>query len=294
VRWSARKRQKSNLRLRTEIEGGRGRLIVDAVDAQGRFVNFLRMDGRIVSPDNKGTAVDVRQTSPGRYEGSFDARQTGVSLLHVAYQDPQTGEQGFTATGVAVPCPPEYRKLDSDLPRLRRLAAATGGRMLSGDAVLDRVFTSSLPPAVRLRPLWEYLLATAFALFFLDVAMRRVVLTRDDLVAAGAAARQWWQRLRHPAREKDRTLTALLDRKKRTVRQVAPVPSAELRKTLQRAARMESGPPIAASGAEPPPRVTHEPRAAEPKADTYMDRLLAAKKRARTKPESKTKEGDAT
>src|SRR5690606_22980710 len=78
VRWVLRNQEPSDLRPRVEVEGGRGRVIVDAVDENDRYINFLDLIARVGLPETadagsteEGLNVRLRQTSPGRYEGEF-------------------------------------------------------------------------------------------------------------------------------------------------------------------------------------------------------------------------------
>ena len=297
IRWASRKREQSSLRIHTEMAGGQGKLIVDAVDARGKFMNFLKLNGRLVTPDNKGTVLNIHQTAPGRYEADFDAKQVGVSIINIGYQNSQTGGQGFIATGVSIPYSPEYHELESDFSLLRRAAAAGGGRLLAGDPKTDRVFSSAQPPSLSFQPIWEYLLTLALFLFFIDVIIRRVVFTRDDLVAALAAARSRL-RFRRKRGERDKTMSALLRRKKKTFEQVAKPAdiSGDFKRTLDRSAatgkkveKLEldimprAGTVDTKARVKPAGQADEEkPADKKEKEDSYTSRLLAAKKRAKT------------
>jgi uncharacterized membrane protein len=297
IRWASRKREKSNLRMHTEMDGNRGKLIIDAVDPKGRFVNFLKLNGRVVDPDNKGTVLNIRQTAPGRYEADFDAGKIGVNIINIGYQNPETGGQGFAATGVSIPYSPEYHKLESNFSLLRRAAAAGGGKILTGDPKIDRVFTSDLPAMRSFQPIWEYLLTAVLVVFFLDVVLRRVIITKEDIIA-GAVALRNGLRFRKKAGEQDVTMAALLKRKKKTFERVAPAPppgsKRDFKKELSRAAAEKKG---ERAELDTMPTATKEsaragekrkavetkpgPEAEEKEEDTYTSRLLAAKKRAR-------------
>lgn len=299
VRWAARKREKTNLNMYTEITGGRGKLVIDAIDAQGRFINFLKLNGRMVDPENEGAALDIRQTAPGRYEALFEARKVGVSIANVGYQDPQTGAQGFMAAGVAVPYSREYQEFKSNIPLLQRAAVAGGGRLLTGKPEIDRVFRSRQPPTRLFRPLWEELLLAGLLLFLLDVAIRRVIITRDDLSAAAGAVRARIPFGRRAAGPRDETMSALLNRKQKTFERAegakqapAPAPAAEadggFKARLEKeAGRKEPAGQLqvdsAAAGEVAAEAGPARPEAAQTKEhgeQSYTDRLLAAKKRA--------------
>lgn len=303
LRWAARKREKSVLRMHTTIEGSRGKLTIDAVDRRGRYLNFLKLTGRLVGPDNKGAALDVRQTAPGRYEADFDAGQVGVSILNVGYRNLQTGGQGFAATGVSVPYSPEYQSPRSNLALIQRAAAAGGGKVLTGDPGKDRVFSSHVPATRSFRPIWASLLALALFVFFADVILRRVIVTRDDIRSTMAAVRVRLARRGRPG-ERDKTMAALLHRKAKTFERVSePAPTAaegssDFKSRLDKAASGTAGESPAVTAGQPPDAV--EPERAgvskealhkgdrgqkqdEPREESYTSRLLAAKRRAQDK-----------
>jgi uncharacterized membrane protein len=76
-RWSARKHDASNLSARFEWRGRRGELVVDALDAQDRFINGLTLQASISGGRDDRREVDLEQTGPGRYRAQFSVAQTG-------------------------------------------------------------------------------------------------------------------------------------------------------------------------------------------------------------------------
>jgi hypothetical protein len=69
------------------------------------------------------------------WEGVLPAPKAGTVLVELA--------EGGQAAAV-VPCLPEFERVGVDRPALERIAAATGGRPLSGSAEL-----AALPPPAR-------------------------------------------------------------------------------------------------------------------------------------------------
>ena len=81
------------------------------------------------------------------------------------------GNRGGQTKAISVGYPAEYRTLRSDDDLLRRIAEASGGRVLSGRSdLLDR----SLPKKRDRKPLWSILTIIGLGLFFLDIVVRRV------------------------------------------------------------------------------------------------------------------------
>ncbi len=313
IRWASRKRDESNLRVRTEMRGGRGRLIIDAIDDDGNFMNFLTLNGRLVDPEMKGRLLEITQTAPGRYEAEFEARKVGVNILNIGYHNPRTGGQGFVAAGVSVPYSPEYKQLSSDIALLREAARIGGGRLLQGKPEEDRVFDVDLPPTRSLQPAWEALMLLALLLFFADLVVRRVIVTRDDIRSVLGLATGLFKRSKRRKIE-DMTMTALLKRKKKTFEHVAKKPDertgGDFKAALQREASQDKAADLdldkvvtnaeptasedaagAANGVAPARKQkTEEPEKPAPVVDAYTSRLLAAKRRAR-KGQDKKDEG---
>ncbi len=295
LRWSSRKREKSNLHVRTEMNGQQGKLIIDAIDKDGSYINFLKLNSRLVDPDNAGKTLHMRQTAPGRYESAFDASKVGINILNVAYANPATGGQGFLAMGIPVPYSPEYRRLESNRSLLIRAAEVGGGKLLQGIPEMDRVFDTSQQTTHSSQPIWEILLLVSLGLFFTDVVMRRVIFTREDLRTAlnnMSLARQ-----RRRTGDRDDTMDALLKRKKKTFEhesKEAPSAPARFQQALQSKAKDTRAIPDIQSEIGQAPSASATPSkkskttktsvgAAEDEEGGYTNRLLAAKRRARKK-----------
>jgi hypothetical protein len=166
------------------IDGKYARIVLDAVDPHGRYVDGLEVQGRLLNPRHDEQLVRFLQTGPGRYQAEFDAQRAGSYLLSLDYRDP-TGGEGHAQSALNVSYSPEYRDLRSQRTRLEELASATGGRVLD-------VASNAFDRTVRLRgarePIWQALLAWVLVLFFFDVLWRRVLVNFAPL-------RRAWRRI---------------------------------------------------------------------------------------------------
>ena len=170
IRSISRETDSGILEVSHQIEGQAGTVIVDAIDPEGRFIDGLDVKAILVTPDLSEQTVVVNQVAPGRYVGQFSAEQEGSYLLRVDHEDGQ-GNRGGQTKAISVGYPAEYRTLRSDEDLLRRIAEASGGRVLSGqEDLLDR----SLPKKRDRKPLWVTLALVGLGLFFLDIVTRRV------------------------------------------------------------------------------------------------------------------------
>ena len=174
VRWSMRQESPANFETFTRIDGNQGRVVVEALDKNADYLNFLQLPSVVVNPDQSTTALVFSQTGPGRYEATFDVNQTGQYIANVGIM--QQGEfQGSIYAGVSLPFSPEYRELTTNEALLRQVQETSGGRWLDMDPETDNLFSRDLPPTVSKRSLWDWTVAwLLLPLFLLDVAARRL------------------------------------------------------------------------------------------------------------------------
>ncbi len=289
VRWSLRETGKGDLRVTTQVRDGKGVVTIDAVDREGKFVNFLDMNARVVDPEFAGADLGFEQTGPGRYQAEFPAERVGPYMVNVEYGE-AGGAKGVSRTGVAVSYAPEYKDVDANEGLLRRLAEATGGRVLE---VEDDVFVHDSTRTKVPQDLWPSLLWLAILLFPLDVAVRRVMIDPADvrkLVAKVMVHVPWiggrWRKDKPAA---DPTLSALLARKdtmrkQEEQRRVFQATEAEMERATPATFMPGMGPGTAGKKPEPPARRDAPAQVQQPAAaadeDGYTARLLKAKKRA--------------
>ena len=171
VRWLMRPDPATGLLAQMTIEAGTGRLVVDALDPEGGFRNFLDLEGQVIAPDGSRLVVPLEQVAPGRYQGEFPAANQGVYTAFISGSD--GAELVSTTTGAVLAYPDEYRVLRPDSGLLYALAEQTGGIILTeGSADELRALLRHPSPAYASRPLAPFLLAGALLLFFVDVLVR--------------------------------------------------------------------------------------------------------------------------
>lgn len=183
VRWAMRDLVRSDFQVETIARDGKGHVKIDAVNAEGAFVNFLRPRGVVTGPGPDFTRQEITldQTGPGIYEGDFPLDSAGVYMMNLLYDLPD-GEQGSLPAGLALNYSREYARTDVNQPMLERLAAAGGGGMLTADV---NPFAHTQEPARDITPIWMWLVAIAACLLPLEVFTRRVVV---DFLALGRGA----------------------------------------------------------------------------------------------------------
>lgn len=304
VRWVLRSQPSRNLQMQTMVEGSKGRVVIDAVDPQGRFINFLQFEASVIRPDLERERVEFKQTGPGRYEASFPVDRTGVYMVSARCED--VGGAGALITGgFVIPFSPEHKRARSNEALLRKVAAITGGRVIRPGDRRIAVFDHNLPSGRKPRPVWPRTLALAVLLVPVDVFFRRVMVDWRDVRRVLASAGAWVaDRARvivgRPRKEREEAFEALFRAKQRVRQreQTGGGPSEQFLQALERARQRADG-TVLKEVSEEAVRSTgpvivrksekEELRKERAPAATHTGRLLEAKRRARRKME-KSKE----
>jgi Mg-chelatase subunit ChlD len=289
MRWALRPSdQDGRFQLAVDQRDGQATVVLNALDEQDRFLNALTMTGTVVEPDLSAKTVSIRQTAPGRYQGEFAATNPGSYFLTIL---PGAGRAPLRA-GITVPYSAEYNERSSNDRLLTDLAGVQPieggpGKVLGGEigswtleqALATNVFRGDLRPAESRRMAWPWCALLAAGVFFCDIFNRRVMVDPTGLYGWAAAA---WSRVRGV---RDVIQPEYLDRLKNSKRAVreslaeggarfepAPAFSGNLN-----AALAEEPTPTVSAAASAAPKLAAEQQAAE----SYTERLLAAKRRAR-------------
>ncbi|PYT08261.1 MAG: hypothetical protein DMF60_05160 [Acidobacteria bacterium] len=180
-RDTLRRESGSGLTPRVEITAGRGHVSVEATAPDGQFKNNLQLRTHIVGPDLSATDITLDQTAAGRYEGDFAATARGAYLVSVSEVDGQT----TTTSGAVNSYSPEFNIASRDVDLLTRISEMTGGVMIERDAASLDLFKQ---PASKTIPheIWETLMLAALILLPIDIGVRRVLVTREQLAHARA------------------------------------------------------------------------------------------------------------
>lgn len=150
---------------------------VTAVDEFDRPLDFLDVSATVIGPDLSTQETKLAQIGPGSYQASLDLAEAGTYMVRVGAQ---VGDQalGQQTLGLVVPFSPEYRLGGTDSALLGELAGQTGGEELASP---EEAFLHNLLAADQAHEIWRGLLLAAALLFPLDIAVRRLVISRRDL-----------------------------------------------------------------------------------------------------------------
>jgi hypothetical protein len=154
------------------------RITVDSVTDDRTYVNFLRTQATMVTPDQQQSTVELPQVAPGRYEAFVPASTEGPYFLNIVQQGADGSSQLGRPAGFVVPYSPEYRTLRVNADALGLLARSTGGRQLVDPL---QTFDHSIPAGGSPREIWPNLVGLAAVLFLLDIAVRRLRLALLDM-----------------------------------------------------------------------------------------------------------------
>jgi Ca-activated chloride channel homolog len=179
----------AELQPRVEVNAGRGHVTVEAASAEGEFKNNLRLTAHVIAPDLTATDVTLEQTAAGRYEGDFPATLRGAYLASVR----EAGGATALVAGAINSYSPEFSIVTSDTNLLTQISEATGGASLpalTSEAAQAGEVNLFERRAARTMPheIWEALLLVALLLLPLDVGIRRVHLSREQIERARAWA----------------------------------------------------------------------------------------------------------
>ena len=178
VRWVERKSSRENFVANISIEQGAGTIVVDVLDENEDYVNYLDLKGSIISPGESPVQdIELEQVAPGRYAGEFGALEIGNYFINL-YGSGGEQEVAPKTYGAAVAYSPEYVNFDLNLPFLRNLAETTSGKVLDiGDEDgLSEVFKPSGVGFRNFQSIWFSLVMAALILFILDIAVRKITL----------------------------------------------------------------------------------------------------------------------
>jgi Mg-chelatase subunit ChlD len=299
VRWLMRPTgDTGKFLIATQVRNGQVQVIVNALDKEDAYVNFLKMNGSVLGPDLKPIALEMQQAAPGRYVGTFAAERAGSYFVNVVPE----GGTTMLSTGINVPFGDEFRVRDVNHALLQTLA---GSKPQGGDAGLvfaplgdlggdqggdqgieeplkQNPFREGLGKAGAIQDVWPWLVLIGCCLFLGDVFIRRVAVGMGWAYSA-------WDAIRGKAGD--------------------PVPVARLDSLLKSKERLNSQlerdraatkfefeanatTPTTDSAQKPRPAVVLEPRSTEQTPVTgansasentvsYTERLLEAKRKAK-------------
>lgn len=255
--WTMRNSDEAPGELRIQMRGSSAGVEYDAIDEQGAPIDGLDIELQVYDAAGQSRSLTMTQVGAGRYSAETPALTPGV---HVVIASPRLNGESLAPTiaGLEVSGTSEFNHLSADPDALVSLAQRSGGRVheLGAGQPVNLFSREGLTVRRSLQPVWTLLIAIAFVLFLIDLAMRRVAFdrwvaqAREDTIAAARTIRGEQLQQAFATRQQARA-------------------SAPETPDIDRSPMMRPNPE---TKSEP------EPKAEEPKSDNP---LMAAKRRAR-------------
>ncbi len=232
IRWSIQQSSGSYVETTVDYSEEEARLIVEIRDDQDEYLNAYEIRAGIVTPGETSLTRNLQQVAPGRYETSFNPTEEGAYLIGISGRS-EDGQSTIAHTsGWVLGYSPEYSQIEADHQQMDRLSMVTGGRNLMSPEELEPavVFDKGLLAAKARQPIWPWLVGLAVLLLPLDIAVRRLVVTRRDLLGVWNTFFSRWQTAKQPVAPRNGRFARLFEAKERATRsekQVSDYPEPE-------------------------------------------------------------------
>ncbi len=220
VRWTISQSRDSNVETVIDFTGEQANLIVDARGANEAFLNNLTMAANIVAPDGGVENVLLQQVAPGRYETDFVPQEDGAYFIRIAGNDANSEDEAVIAqtSGWVLGYSPEYQQFETNPELLANVVTVGNGRDLSDATAFPEpalsIFEHNLTSTPSTEPIWPLLMLIAVVLLPVDIAVRRLVVTRRDMERAWAATFGRW-RPQTMQQERSEQVSRLFEAKRR-------------------------------------------------------------------------------
>ncbi|WP_164103047.1 VWA domain-containing protein [Candidatus Laterigemmans baculatus] len=276
VRWTMRPTNETDhIAVDAHLEGDRIRIVMNALDLEDRFINFLSPQVAVVGPGMQASSATLQQSAPGRYVGEVEASDKGTYFLSIS---PGAGSETIRL-GIDVNRSAEFRPRPDNLQLLGELAAQTPAEGKAGDMLVMEsesqwesaagaldTFRSNLRFGIDTRPAWYILVVIGCVAFFTDVLNRRLHWNPTHAFRRAASS------------EAQPTAEVLTLERLQRLRQT---------KSAAREAVRDPWEETSAPPAAPLPKKSLAPVAAGPEqAESYTERLLRAKREAKRSQQS--------
>jgi len=166
----------SNIELAVQSSHGLNTITVIARDETGGTLNSFDMVANIVSQNGHTQNVLLEQTGPGKYQTQIDALEPGSYTISLSGTNPIDTESLFETFGWSQSYSPEY------VPNLSQTKSTT--QISPSMSVIDHpneIFQHNLEVSSSIQPVWQHLLTAATVLLILDIAVRRLRISNNDL-----------------------------------------------------------------------------------------------------------------
>ena len=166
----------SNIELAVQSKNGTNTISVVARDETGETINSFEMVANIVSNDGEAQKVWLEQTGPGKYQADIDALEPGSYTISLSGTKPDSDESILETFGWSQSYSPEY------IPAINQTEPA--GRIFPLVSTVDTpksIFAHDLEMSSSIQPIWQRLIVFAAILLVLDITVRRIRISNQDV-----------------------------------------------------------------------------------------------------------------
>lgn len=175
----------SNIELTIQSDDGANTVTALARDESGETLNSFEMVANIVSQNGHTQEVLLEQTGPGKYQAQIDALEPGSYTISLSGKNQVDGDSLFETFGWSQSYSPEY------VPNLSQTQSTTQiSPLVSVIGHSNQIFEHDLEVNSSIQPVWQRLLVFATILLVLDIAVRRIKVSNQDVVKN-------WERLKN-------------------------------------------------------------------------------------------------
>ena len=167
---------KTNTELSVETQDGKTGIQVTARRENGDTLNGYEITASILSANREVPQLILDQVGPGRYQAQIDALEPGSYTISLTASNPQTDDHFMETFGWNQSYSPEYLPADGQNISTGQLAS-----QISTIQDPDQVFLHNLKPSFRNQPIWQQLLTLAAVLLVIDIAVRRLKISDQDI-----------------------------------------------------------------------------------------------------------------
>ena len=166
----------SNIELDVGSGNGSNTISVNARDEAGETLNSFAMTANIVSQDGRTQKVGLEQIGPGKYQAKIDALAPGSYTISVSGTRPGSDESIFEMFGWSQSYSPEYIPLLNQTTQTAQISPLVS--MIDNP---KQIFAHNLAISNSIQPVWQRLLIFAAILLVLDITVRRIKISNQDV-----------------------------------------------------------------------------------------------------------------
>ncbi len=186
IRWILRNSKESDLQLDVFEQNGKGHIVIEAIDKNELYKNGLNLSARVshiendtfVDPRSETEIVEINQTAPGHYEGTFNTNDNGAYQITII-DTKLNGEKRLQQATLVIPYSPEYGITKTNSALIAQIAETGNGEV---NPKATDIFGRLRFGARTLTDLWPMLISWIAFIFIFDIAVRRIVIPPSDLM----------------------------------------------------------------------------------------------------------------